>query len=83
MMEKEYREVEDILKKIRPALKDHHGDLKLVDIKEGKVYLQFEGGCKECPIVDASLKEVVDIAIRGNLSWVKKVEILQPRLHIG
>jgi Fe-S cluster biogenesis protein NfuA len=83
MMEKEYREVEDILKKMRPALKDHHGDLKVVEIKEGNVYLQFEGGCTECPIVDASLKEVVDMAIRGNLSWVKKVEILQPKYQIG
>lgn len=83
MTEKEYKQVEDILKKIRPALKDHHGDLKVVDIKEGNVYLQFEGGCTECPIVDASVKDVVDMAIRGNLRWVKKVEILQPRLHIG
>ncbi len=80
---KEYEELENVLKKIRPALKDHHGNLKVVEIKGGSVYLQFEGGCTECPIVDASVKDVVDMAIRGNLPWVKKVEILQPKLRIG
>lgn len=80
---KEYEELENVLKKIRPALKDHHGNLKVVEIKGGSVYLQFEGGCTECPIVDASVKDVVDMAIRGNLPWVKKVEILQPKLQIG
>ncbi len=83
MKEKEYREVEAVLEKIRPALRGHHGDLKIVDIKEGEVYLQFEGGCTDCPIADVSVKEVVDMAIKGNISWVKKVEILQPKYQIG
>ncbi len=83
MEEKEFREVEEILERIRPALKEHHGDLKVVDIREGEVYLQFEGGCTDCPIADVSVKNVVDMAIKGNLSWVKKVEILQPKYQIG
>jgi Fe-S cluster biogenesis protein NfuA len=29
MEEKELKEVEEILEKIRPALKEHHGDLKV------------------------------------------------------
>lgn len=57
MEERELKEVEAILEKIRPALKEHHGNLKVVDIKEGEVYLQFEGGCTDCPIVDVSVKK--------------------------
>ncbi|MFN7065132.1 MAG: NifU family protein [Aquificaceae bacterium] len=83
MEEKELKEVEAILERIRPALKEHHGDLRVVDIKGGEVYLQFEGTCGDCPIADVSVKEVVDMAIKGNLSWVKRVEILQPKYHIG
>ncbi|WPM32194.1 NifU family protein [Hydrogenobacter sp. T-2] len=83
MKEKELKEVEEILERIRPALKEHHGDLKVVDIREGEVYLQFEGGCTDCPIADVSVKNVVDMAIKGNLSWVKRVEILQPKYQIG
>ncbi len=83
MNEKELKQVEEILEKIRPALKEHHGDLKVVDIREGEIYLQFEGGCTDCPIVDVSVKNVVDMAIKGNLDWVKKVEIIQPKYQIG
>lgn len=82
MEEKELREVEAVLEKIRPALKEHHGNLRVVDIREGEVYLEFEGGCTQCPIVDVSVKSVVDMAIRGNLPWVKRVEILQPKYNL-
>jgi len=82
-MEREkLKEVELVLDKIRPALKEHHGNLKVVDIKEDEVYLQFEGGCTDCPIVDVSVKEVVDIALKGNLDWVKKVEISVPKHNL-
>jgi Fe-S cluster biogenesis protein NfuA len=82
-MEREkLKEVELVLEKIRPALKEHHGNLKVVDIIEGEVYLQFEGGCTDCPIVDVSVKEVVDIALKGNLDWVKKVEISVPKHNL-
>lgn len=76
MNEKELREVEEVLERIRPALREHQGNLKVVDIREGEVYLRFEGSCTDCPIADVSVKNVVDMAIKGNLSWVKKVEIL-------
>ncbi|RLJ71033.1 Fe-S cluster biogenesis protein NfuA [Hydrogenivirga caldilitoris] len=83
MVEKEFDEVEKILERIRPALKDHQGSLKIVNIKDGVVYLQFVGGCSDCPVVDVSLKNVVDIALKGNLNWVKKVEILPAKIELS
>lgn len=84
MMERrEFDEVEKVLERIRPALKDHQGSLKIVNIKDGIVYLQFVGGCSDCPVVDVSLKNVVDIALKGNLNWVKKVEILPTKLELS
>ncbi len=82
-MSKEFVEVEKVLERIRPALKDHQGTLKIVKIEDGVVYLRFEGGCSDCPVVDVSLKKVVDITLKGNLNWVKKVEILPSRLEIS
>ncbi len=75
-----YEEVEKVLDKIRYALKDHHGDLKVININDGVVYLKFEGECSDCPVVDMSIKKVVDIAIKGNINWVKRVEILQSKV---
>jgi Fe-S cluster biogenesis protein NfuA len=82
MVKREFDEVEKVLEKIRPALKDHQGSLKIVNIEDGVVYLQFVGGCSDCPVVDVSLKNVVDIALKGNLNWVKKVEILPSKLEL-
>ncbi len=83
MTQKEFDEVEKVLERIRPALKDHQGSLKIVNIKDGVVYLQFVGGCSDCPVVDVSLKNVVDIALKGNLRWVKKVEILPSKIELS
>ncbi len=83
MVKREFDEVEKVLEKIRPALKDHQGSLKIVNIEDGVVYLQFVGGCSDCPVVDVSLKNVVDIALKGNLKWVKKVEVLPSKLELS
>ncbi len=77
-----YEEVEKVLDKIRFALRDHHGDLKVININDGVVYLKFEGECSDCPVVDMSIKKVVDIAIKGNINWVKRVEILQNKVKL-
>jgi Fe-S cluster biogenesis protein NfuA len=82
-MEDKLQEVERILQMIRPALDTHHGNLKLVDVKDNIVYLQFEGGCSDCPVVDVSVKNVIDTSIKGNLRWIKKVEILYPKININ
>lgn len=82
-MDKKLEEVEKVLAMIRPALASHHGNLKLVDVKDNVVYIQFEGGCSDCPVVDMSVKSVIDTAIKGNLRWVKKVEILYPKITIS
>ncbi len=83
MARKEFDEVEKVLERIRPALKDHQGGLKVVNVEDGVVYLQFLGGCSDCPVIDVSLKNVVDIALKGNLRWVKKVEILPGKLELS
>ncbi|EDP74476.1 NifU family protein [Hydrogenivirga sp. 128-5-R1-1] len=83
MVKREFDEVEKVLEKIRPALKDHQGSLKIVNIEDGVVYLQFVGGCSDCPVVDVSLKNVVDIALKGNLNWVRKVEILPSKIELS
>jgi len=77
------QEVEQLLEKMRPALKEHHGELRLLEVKDDVVYLSFEGGCSSCPVVDISLKNLVDTVIKGNLKWVKRVEITQQKYNIS
>ncbi len=81
-MRDKVKDVQEVLEKIRPALERHHGDLKVLDIKEDKVFLQFEGACNDCPIMDASIKDVVVMTIKGNLPWVQDVQIVQSKYSI-
>ncbi|MEN3033937.1 MAG: NifU family protein [Aquificaceae bacterium] len=82
MERSEIAEVEKILEKIRPALKGHNGNLKLVRVEEGDVYLSFEGGCVDCPVVDEILKDMLDLVIKSNLDWVRSVKLVQSKYQI-
>lgn len=57
---------------VRPLLRHDGGDLELLDIKEGLVYVRLAGACAGCPgagqtmklMVEKTLKEMVDERIR-------------------
>lgn len=52
--------VETSLEKIRPYLIRDGGNLKLIEIKNGCVYVKLEGACKGCPSSAATLKNRIE-----------------------
>lgn len=48
--------VEQSLEKVRPMLLADGGDMKLLDVKNGKVYIQLQGACHGCAAADQTLK---------------------------
>lgn len=48
--------VEISLEKVRPFLIKDRGDLKLIKIEKGCVYIKLEGACKGCPSSTVTLK---------------------------
>ena len=66
--------VQDLLDtKINPGLASHGGFVALLDYKDDTAYITFGGGCQGCGLVDVTLKEGVEVAIREALPQVKKV----------
>jgi Fe/S biogenesis protein NfuA len=59
--------------KINPGLASHGGFVALIDYKDDTAYITFGGGCQGCGLVDVTLKEGVEVAIREALPQVKKV----------
>ncbi len=59
--------------KINPGLASHGGFVALLDYKDDTAYITFGGGCQGCGLVDVTLKEGVEVAIREALPQVKKV----------
>jgi Fe/S biogenesis protein NfuA len=49
---------------INPAIAAHGGRVQLVDVREGRVYLAFGGGCHGCGMVDVTLKQGIERRIR-------------------
>ncbi|HEX5033484.1 MAG TPA: NifU family protein [bacterium] len=56
--------LEVLEKEINPAIASHGGYAKLLDYKDGKVYLFMGGGCQGCHGVDATLKMGIETRLR-------------------
>jgi Fe/S biogenesis protein NfuA len=62
-----------IEERIAPGLAGHGGFVTLVDVADGKVYLQFGGGCQGCGMVDSTLKDGIAKALKEELPEITDV----------
>lgn len=56
--------VSDSLNRVRPMLQNDGGDMKLLGIKNGVVYVQLVGACHGCPSSGNTLKYGVEKQLR-------------------
>lgn len=68
--------VEKVLnEEVRPMLSMHGGGIDLVEVSDdGVVKVRLMGGCAGCPSAQATLKQLVEGAIKARVPEVKKVE---------
>jgi len=48
--------VMNVIEKVRPSIKLDGGDIQLIAIKDGKVYVQLQGACVGCSSSNTTLK---------------------------
>lgn len=70
------RRVEDALDSVRPYLGSHGGDVKLLDIVDDVVRLQFAGSCKNCPSSAVTLELTVEDAVRAAAPEIASIEVV-------
>ncbi|MBW2039807.1 MAG: NifU family protein [Deltaproteobacteria bacterium] len=68
--------VEEVLKKVRPALQADGGDIELVDVEDGVVKVRLTGACAGCPMSTMTLKMGVERILKEQIPELKKVEAL-------
>ena len=68
-----------LAEQINPMVASHGGFVELIDIKDGRVFLEFGGGCKGCGMVGATLKQGVEVMVKENIPGI--VEILDVTDH--
>ena len=45
-----------VIEKVRPSIKLDGGDIKLISIKEGRVFVQLQGACVGCGSAGTTIK---------------------------
>jgi len=66
-------QVEEILDRIRPMLMADGGNIELVDVEDGEVFVHLVGACGMCPSSTMTLKLGVERALKEALPDVKRV----------
>ena len=65
--------IKDLLDRMRPFLINDGGDLEFVDYKDHKVYIRLIGACKDCNLIDVTLKEGIEEMIKTEIPEVEEV----------
>lgn len=60
---------------IRPHLKSHNGDIKILEVNDGIVKIKLFGACSGCPHSDITTKDFIEEKLREKFTWFKEVII--------
>lgn len=58
---------------LNPAVAAHGGMIRLIDVRDNKVYVAFGGGCHGCGMVNVTLKHGVEARIREAIPEIDEV----------
>ncbi len=66
--------VEEVLERVRAALRKEGGDIELVDVRESIVYVKLKGACGTCPMSTLTMKNWVESSIKKEIPEVTSVQ---------
>ncbi|MCZ6654067.1 MAG: NifU family protein [Planctomycetota bacterium] len=58
---------------INPAVDDHGGFIRLIEVKENVVHIQFEDGCQGCAMANVTLRQGVEVMIKEQVPEIVAV----------
>ena len=67
-------QVQGAIDEIRPQLQSHGGDIELVKIEDGTVFVKLQGACAGCPGAVMTLRQGVERLIKQAVPEVTAVE---------
>ena len=65
--------IKEIINKLRPYLVGDGGDIEFVKYEDGIVYIKMLGACAGCALIDYTLKDGVEMAIKDEVPEVQEV----------
>lgn len=68
--------IEEVINELRPFLMNDGGNIELVKIEDGIVYVAFQGACQGCPMRQITLKEGIEKTILEKVPEIKEVRLV-------
>lgn len=65
--------IKDIIDHLRPFLINDGGNIEFIKYEENIVYIKMTGACADCQMLDLTLKEGIESAIKEEVPEVKEV----------
>ena len=59
--------------RINPGVASHGGNITLLGVEEGKVYIRMGGGCQGCGMADVTLKQGIEEMIKAEIPEIVAV----------
>ncbi|MDR2822095.1 MAG: NifU family protein [Acholeplasmatales bacterium] len=69
--------VSDLIDKVRPYLKRDGGDLEIVKIEDGIVYVKMLGACIDCMLLDNTIKDGIESMLLEHVPGVIGVTVVE------
>ena len=68
------QKITELIDKLRPFLLNDGGNLEFVKYEDNIVYVRMMGACKDCAMMDITLKEGIEEIIVSEIPEVKAVK---------
>lgn len=72
-METNKEKIKDIINKLKPFLISEGGNIEFIDYKDNIVYIRMMGACANCEMLDLTLKDGIETAIKSEIPEVTEV----------
>ena len=64
---------EIIAEQVNPVVATHGGHVDLIGVDDGKAIIAFGGGCQGCGMADVTLKQGIEVEIKGAVPSIAAV----------
>lgn len=69
--------IKAVFKKIAPYIQADGGQIHFIAYKEGVVYIKLGGNCVGCGLIDLTIGEGLEVALRKEVPTIKAIKILE------
>ncbi len=67
----------EVINDLRPFLMNDGGNIELVKIEDGKVFVKFMGACSNCPMKQITLREGIEKTLINKVEGVNEVILVE------